>query len=125
MMKTTFVSLALGVSLLTCCGRGPKTAAPGEVGAAPVLRGLHPDAAVAGALFNQQPNGESALAADCEGATNTTVIVFGEERLKTVFGSDKLLTAIVPAQLTMRAGTIPVHLENEAGKSNILNFSVR
>ena len=117
-MKTTFVWLALCIALLTGCSREHNTAAP-------ILKALHPNAAVAGAPFNQQPNGESAMAAECEGATNTTVIVFGEERLKTVFGGDKLLTAIVPSQLTSKPGMIAVHLENEVGKSNVLSFSVR
>jgi hypothetical protein len=37
-------------------------------------------------------------------------------------GSDKLVTVVIPARLAAKAGTVPVHLENERGRSNTVNF---
>ena len=120
-----FLNLLVAVALCASCSRAPQTTNPSDANRPPVLTALHPAFALAGARFTAQPDGESALAVDCERATSTTVIVFGEERLKTVFGSERLLTATVPAILTVKAGSVIVRLENEAGKSNELAFELK
>jgi hypothetical protein len=74
--------------------------------------------------FNIQPNGQSALAVDCEGATPSTAIMFGDTVLNTAYGGPTLVTAIVPAELWARPGHYEVYLKNESGESNRLGFVV-
>ena len=89
------------------------------------LVALHPDWAVAGQVFNVQPNGTSALAVTCEGATNATRIVFAGERLATVYGAPTLLTAEIPNRLYARPGNFAVYLQDDHERSNVLKFDVR
>ena len=53
-----------------------------------------------------------------------TVVVFGNVPLATTFGSDHLLTAIVPAELMQQPGRYPVYLKYDATDSNRLEFVV-
>ena len=91
----------------------------------PVLHSLHPSSTYEGAPFNLQPNRQSAIAVRCENATRNTVIVFGSTALPTVFGSDSLLTAVVPSELFARRGNTSVILRDERGESNPQIFAVR
>jgi hypothetical protein len=87
---------------------------------------LHPDATAAGQAFNAQPDGTSAIAVSCKGATKTTLIVFDGEKLPTVYGGPTLLTARVPSRLYSKSGRHDVYLISEPSqKSNIAKFTVR
>ena len=89
-----------------------------------VLRRLHPSGTVVGQPFNLQPNGLSALVADCANATPTTVIMMDSTILATAYGSGNLLSAMIPAYLLAKAGHHTVHLSNDFGDSNRIEFEV-
>jgi hypothetical protein len=90
----------------------------------PVLLALHPPVTTAGAAFNVQPDGQSALAADTLNAASGVAVVFNGEPLATVFGSDRLLTAVVPAELYSTPGRYPVYLVQDGVQSNTIEFLV-
>jgi hypothetical protein len=64
------------------------------------------------------------LALTVRNAVPGTVVVFGNVPLATTFGSDHLLTAVVPAELTRQAGRYPIYLKYDATDSNRLEFEV-
>lgn len=90
----------------------------------PVLRKLIPGTTRVGQAFNAQPGGAAAIAVACGNATGDTVIVFGTTALSTVFGGPELLTATIPSGLFERPGHYPVHLRNDRGSSNSIDFVV-
>ena len=90
-----------------------------------VLKVIHPDETAKGIKFNEQPNGNSAIAVECENATRDTVILFGGHPLPTVFGNSSLLTAEVPAEYYAQPGVIQVSLKGSSGQSGSLPFAVR
>jgi peptidoglycan/xylan/chitin deacetylase (PgdA/CDA1 family) len=92
---------------------------------APVLQRLHPSETSAGADFNVQPNGFSALAVDCENAAPGCAIVFDGRPLVTHYGDATLLTAIVPKELYANPGRAAVRVKNGASISNTLVFEIR
>jgi hypothetical protein len=57
--------------------------------------------------------------------TPATIIVLGDTPLETTYGSDRLLTARVPAALYGRPGSYPVYLRDSTGESSRLEFVVR
>jgi len=89
-----------------------------------VLRRLHPSGTIVGQPFNLQPNGLSALVVDCANATPTTVIMMDSTILPSAYGSGNLLSAMVPAHLLAQAGRHAVHLSNDFGDSNRIDFEV-
>lgn len=89
-----------------------------------VLRRLHPSGTVLGQPFNLQPSGLSALVVDCANATPTTVIVMDSTILTTAYGSGNLLSAMVLAHLLAESGRHAVHLSNDFGDSNRIDFEV-
>ncbi|MFN0171968.1 MAG: hypothetical protein ACKV22_36645, partial [Bryobacteraceae bacterium] len=89
-----------------------------------MLRQLHPVRTHAGQHFSLQPNGQSALAAQCDNARPTTIIMFDNAPLATNYGGPSLLTAWVPPQLYSKPGRYLVHLVNDFGESNRLEFVV-
>jgi hypothetical protein len=86
---------------------------------------LHPSETPRGIKFNEQPNGISAIAVECENATKDTVIVFDNNPLTTVFGNSALLTAEVPAEYYSQPRVIAVSLKGPTGHSESLSFVVR
>jgi hypothetical protein len=91
-----------------------------------VIVALHPDTTTAGQAFNAQPDGASAIAVSCKGATKATVIIFAGEKLPTVYGGPTLLTAKVPSRLYSKSGRYDVYLLSQPSqKSNVAKFTVR
>jgi hypothetical protein len=97
---------------------------PYRVQAPLTLRGISPMEAVAGEPFNVQPNGESAIAASAEGATQATVIVINGTRLPTSFGSSTYVAALVPNELLALPGVYQVYLTDGITESNHLTLVV-
>jgi polysaccharide pyruvyl transferase CsaB len=95
---------------------GGAGAAP-AAGAPPALLRLHPPRIIAGQGFNVQPDGRSAIVAECEHATPNTVIQFGGQPLATSFGGTTLLSALVPEELFAEPGRRAVRLVNDFGES--------
>jgi hypothetical protein len=129
--QKSFIHIVVPALLLATvqCG-SPVTsdkAASGQeaVGKVPSISKVHPRETVVGQLFNVQSDGQSAIAVACENATKSTVIVWGDHPLKTVFGSDQLLTATIPQALFEQAGEVSIYLQNETGKSKPATFVVR
>ena len=104
---------------------GVETGTAGRSQDRPVLHSLHPDSTEVGQPFNVQPNGDSAIAAQCANASTGTTIVFGTRALPTVYGGTNLLTAVVPPSLYSTPGKMSVFLRDERGDSNRLEFVVR
>jgi hypothetical protein len=88
------------------------------------LQKLHPGFCTTRQGFNIQSDGQSALVVECEHATPGTVIVWGGTMLTTSYGNPALLSALVPADLYAAAGSVEVHLLNDFGQSNRLEFVV-
>jgi hypothetical protein len=93
--------------------------------AGPVLNRVNPNSTTAGTAFNVQSDGSSAIAVAGEHFTPATIIVLGDTPLETTYGSDRLLTARVPAALYGRPGSYPVYLRDSTGESSRLEFVVR
>jgi polysaccharide pyruvyl transferase CsaB len=89
-----------------------------------VLRRLHPATAIAGEAFNRQTDGSAAMVVECANATPGTAIVMGSTMLATSYGNPNLLSALVPAELYAKPARHPVHLVNDFGPSNELDFEV-
>ena len=127
--SSLFVGTFVLAAMLGCGGRAATgDAKPSEsTTEATALRliALHPDETTAGQPFNRQPSGESALAVTCEGATNTTAIIFSGEKIATVYGGPTLLTAEVPSRLYAKAGKYDIYLQAGKTRSNTLKFEVR
>jgi|ERR1035437_1086377 hypothetical protein len=96
-----------------------------RVSEAIVLKALHPDWTHRGIGFNIQPNGNAAIAVECENATNDAVIVFDGKPLPTVFGNRTLLSAEVPSEYYSKVGVIVVSIKSSKGSSNSLTFEVK
>src|ERR1017187_4688986 len=127
--STVFAGILVLAAMLGCGGRAATgDARPSETTTeATALRlvALHPDETPAGQPFNRQPSGESALAVTCEGATNTTAIIFSGEKIPTVYGGPTLLSAEIPSRLYAKAGKYDVYLQSGQARSNTLKFQVR
>lgn len=106
---------------------GGRRAAASNDPSAPLVRihRIHPATARVGERFQVQPDGSSALAVECDGATPATVVVFNDVPLPTVFGGPRLVTATVPANLLDRPGTYPVVLRDVGAVSAPIEFTVR
>jgi hypothetical protein len=89
-----------------------------------VLRRLHPSTVIAGRTFNRQADGSAAIVVECANATPETLIVMGSTLLATSYGSPNLLSAIVPADLYAKPARHRVHLSNDFGVSNQMDFEV-
>lgn len=89
-----------------------------------VLRRLHPASATAGVAFNRQADGSAAIVVECANATPGTAVVMGSTMLTTSYGNPNLLSAIVPAELYAKPGLHRVHLANDFGPSNQMDFEV-
>ena len=88
------------------------------------LHRLHPSRTMVQRGFNIQSDGQSALVVDCSNATPGTVIVMGSTMLPTSYGNQTMLSAFVPPELFVAAGSHPVYLLNDFGESNRVDFRV-
>lgn len=87
-----------------------------------------PDHVIAGQIFNEQPNGDSAIWAETEGATDSTVLVLNDINLLSCVQHDgNLVTAIVPAWLYQYSGEFCLYLLDPKAnlKSNVVQFSIK
>lgn len=115
------VFFLLGAVTVSCRGREtpekasvpaveePATSLPGTTRA--ILR-LHPATAAAGAVFNRQPNGSSAIAVVGAGFARGDKVHWSGQVLNTVFGSETTLTAEVPAAMINQPGDIVVSVKD-------------
>jgi len=93
-----------------------------------VLKKFGPEHIRAGQVFNKQPNGESALWAETENATPTTVFVLNGVPLESAPQSEgRAVSAIVPKRLYEKPGEYPLYLLDKKTnrKSNELKFIVK
>ena len=88
------------------------------------IKRLHPSGTTARQSFNHQPGIGSALVVDCENATPGTVIMMGATMLTTSYGSQTMLSGLVPPGLYAVAATQQVYLLNDFGESNRVEFVV-
>ena len=102
--------------------------APKEGSKQLVLKKYGPEDVKAGQIFNKQPNGESAIWADTENATPTTVLVINGVPLESAVVSEgKGVTAVVPKSLYEKTGEYTLYLLDKKNnqKSNEMNFIVK
>lgn len=93
-----------------------------------VLKKFGPEEIYAGTVFNIQPDGMSAIWAETENATNSTVLVLGETILTSKPNNDgQLMTAIVPKNLYLEPFEYNLYLLDtlDGRKSNELILEVR
>ncbi|HVT44050.1 MAG TPA: glycosyltransferase [Thermoanaerobaculia bacterium] len=90
----------------------------------PVIMSLQPDHVVAGAPFNRQPDGSSALVIHCRNASCNTRVLIDDQPTVTSYGSESLLTALVPPAIHNESSRHLVHLVGENGSSNAVEFTV-
>ncbi len=88
------------------------------------IKRLHPSGTTARQSFNHQPGIGSALVVDCENATPGTVIMMGATMLTTSYGSQTMLSGVVPAGLYAAVGVQQIYLLNDFGESNRVGFVV-
>ena len=109
-IKVYAVSLPQGRRSISNVGGGPKdTSLRNDF---PEITSLHPDRSVAGIKFNEQPNSQSAIAVVGKRFSRSSVIFFNDQPLETTFGSEELLTALVPDKFLNPAGEIKVSVVN-------------
>jgi len=93
-----------------------------------VLRKFGPNDIKRGEVFNKQPNGESAIWAQADNVTSTTILVLnGEVLVSQAHVKDNLITAFVPKKLYASPGEYPLYLLDTKTdkKSNALKFIVK
>jgi hypothetical protein len=93
-----------------------------------VLKDFGPKDIYAGCCFNTQPNGDSAIWAETENATETTVLRLGKTILSSKPQSDgRLVTAIVPENLYQNPSNSSLCLfdTRDGRESNVLILQVR
>lgn len=94
-----------------------------------ILKSYGPEDIRAGAPFNVQPDGKSAMWANAIGAPPSTVPVLSGVELPEVGVRDggTMVTAIVPNNLTAKPGKYPLFLKDKATgkKSNVIDFVVK
>jgi hypothetical protein len=93
-----------------------------------MLKQFGPEDIRAGQVFNKQPNGESAIWAETENATPTTVMVLNGVPLESAPQSEgRAVSAIVPRNLYEKPGEYPLYLLDRKTnrKSNEVKFIVK
>ena len=72
------------------------------------------------------PDGQAAIWTKTENATKTTIIVWGEGKLQTTYGSPQNLTALVPKELYNKPGRFQISLTDTktGAKSNTVVFII-
>lgn len=89
-----------------------------------VLEAISPSRTVAGAAFNVQANGRSALGVTARNAGSGTVIMLAGKPLETAYGSPRFLTAFVPDAVLGNPGRYPIYLRDGGRESNRIEFVV-
>jgi hypothetical protein len=84
----------------------------------PGVERLFPESVVAGSEFNPQRGGRSAIAVAGSNFSPGAAVLFNGRPLETTYGNSKLLSAIVPKELTSRASTVGVTIRNPDGCSS-------
>jgi hypothetical protein len=93
-----------------------------------VIKKFGPEDIRAGQIFNKQHNGESAIWAETENATPTTVFVLNGVSLESAVVSEgKGVTAVVPKNLYEKPGEYPLYLLDKKTnqKSNEMKLIVK
>jgi hypothetical protein len=93
-----------------------------------VLKKFGPEDIRAGQIFNKQPNGESAIWAETENATPTTVFVLNGVPLESAPQAEgRAVSAIVPKNLYEKSGKYSLYLLDKKTnqKSNEMKFIVK
>jgi hypothetical protein len=93
-----------------------------------VLKKFGPEEVKAGQIFNRQPNGESAIWAETEHATPTTVFILNGVPLESsIYSDSKAASAIIPKQLYEKPGKYTLYLFDKTTnkKSNKMIFLVK
>jgi hypothetical protein len=90
----------------------PASATPGEDKRERAISRLHPAQARIGESFNRQPNGSSAIAVVGTGFVRSDKVFWGDQPLKTVFGSETTLTAEVPPTVLSQPGDVQISVKD-------------
>lgn len=93
-----------------------------------VLKKFGPNEVKAGQVFNKQPNGESAIWAETENVTPSTIFVLEGVRLESAMHADgKTASAFVPKNLYQKPGEYTLYLLDTKSnkKSNEMKFIVK
>jgi|WetSurMetagenome_2_1015567.scaffolds.fasta_scaffold99858_2 hypothetical protein len=92
-----------------------------------ILKEIGPSKTKEGVGFNPQAHGESAIWANAQNTTDTTVIIWGKTKLQTFSHNKDVLTAPVPKELYDKTGRYDIYLlDTKTGaKSNTLIFTVQ
>lgn len=93
-----------------------------------VLKRFGPEGIHAGQIFNKQPNGESAIWAETENATATTIFVLNDVHLKSAIHPDgKAASAFVPKGVYEKPGEYTLYLLDikTNNRSNEMKFVVK
>jgi hypothetical protein len=91
----------------------------------PTVNLVIPEGTLAGAAFNPQANGQSAIAIQGSGFECGDAVYWNREQLETTYGGPELLTAIVPTKWIVRAGRSEVSVGTTEEQSNVKTFWVR
>jgi len=92
---------------------------------APRIEKLLPDMTVAGKGFQIQPYGESAIVVMGSNFVSASRVCFDGKPAVTTYGSSTVVTALVPAEVYRREGTVQVTVRNGDGRvSNSFPFQV-
>ncbi|MGO9613940.1 MAG: hypothetical protein ACLPX5_13015 [Dissulfurispiraceae bacterium] len=119
-MKSKFLSTSILVFLMFIYFSGCHKTAPPLI-----LKDFGPTKTRAGEGFNIQPNGSSAMWVKADNVTETTVIVWGENHLRS-FKEPYGISTLIPKELYAKPGKYQIYLlDTETGaKSNSVFFNV-
>jgi hypothetical protein len=85
---------------------------PRPRGACPVIRELYPPSIPAGSAFNRRPDGSSTLGVAGEKFGPRSEVLFGGRELRTTYQGPGSLVAVVPAESTLRKGSVRVAIRD-------------
>jgi len=116
---------AVGVCANLACVGAKDRMQPLKEQPAPRIEKLLPDMTVAGKGFQIQPSGESAIVVVGSDFVSASRVCFDGKPAVTTYGSGTALTALVPAEVYGREGTVQVTVRNGDGRvSNSFPFRV-
>lgn len=120
-VESVVISSLLMIVFIAGCGSKPESQSL-------VLKKFGPEEVKAGTIFNRQPNGESAIWAETENATPTTIFVLNGVHLESAVHPDgKAASAFVPKQSYEKPGEFILYLLDTKTnkKSNEMKFTVK
>lgn len=112
--------IAMGMLCVSCSSKQETSAL--------LLKKFGPNEVKAGQVFNKQPNGESAIWAETENVTPSTILVLDGVRLESAPHADgKAASAFVPKNLYQKPGEYSLYLLDTKSnkKSNEMKFIVK